>query len=201
MYNLQNQKILEYLKEHPYSSSTQIHKGSALDIGYSTLRRTLSTLVESGLVVTKGQQKSTRYSLSPAQNLFRTFDMEAYFEKEVDERQILDRFNLELISKVLKGVSLFTREEEDRLILLQNRFRNNIAHLSPNQYHKELERLAIDLSWKSSQIEGNTYSLLETEQLIKEKQTASGKPLEDATMLLNHKEAIDYILGHKDYRS
>ncbi len=40
---------------------------------------------------------------------------------------------------------------------------------------KEFERLAIDLSWKSSQIEGNTYSLLETERLLKEKETAAGK--------------------------
>lgn len=151
------------------------------------------------MVVSKGQVRSTRYSLSPALSLFRNFDMEAYFEKEVDERQILDRFNLDLIPKILKGVSLLKGEEENRLILLQNRFRNNIAQLSPNQYHKELERLTIDLGWKSSQIEGNTYSLLETEQLIKEKHTASGKPLEDATMLLNHKEAIDFILEHKDY--
>jgi Fic family protein len=56
-----------------------------------------------------------------------------------------------------------------------------------------MERLAIDLSWKSSQIEGNTYSLLETERLIKEKETAMGKTKDDAVMLLNHKDAIDFI--------
>ena len=59
---------------------------------------------------------------------------------------------------------------------------------------KEMERLGIDLSWKSSQIEGNTYSLLETERLLKEKQTASGKTKEEAVMLLNHKDALDFIL-------
>src|SRR5699024_211601 len=66
-------------------------------------------------------------------------------------------------------------------------------------YSKELERLAIDLSWKSSQIEGNTYSLLETERLLKEKQTASGKTKAEATMLINHKEAIDFIIKNKNY--
>jgi Fic family protein len=71
--------------------------------------------------------------------------------------------------------------------------------LTTFEYNKELERLAIDLSWKSSQIEGNTYSLLETERLLKEKKTASGKPKDDATMLLNHKEAIDSIIDQSDY--
>lgn len=60
-----------------------------------------------------------------------------------------------------------------------------------------MERLTIELSWKSSQIEGNTYSLLETERLFKEKEEAEGKPKEDAAMLLNHKYALDYILEHK----
>jgi Fic family protein len=62
-----------------------------------------------------------------------------------------------------------------------------------------LERLAIDLSWKSSQIEGNTYSLLETERLLKDKETASGKTKDEATMLLNHKAALDFIIEHSNY--
>ena len=62
-----------------------------------------------------------------------------------------------------------------------------------------MDRLAIDLSWKSSQIEGNTYSLLETERLIKERETASGKTKDEAVMLLNHKDAIDFIIEHPDY--
>ena len=62
-----------------------------------------------------------------------------------------------------------------------------------------MERLAIDLSWKSSQIEGNTYTLLETERLLKEKETAEGKPKDDAIMLLNHKEALNFIISNPDY--
>ena len=62
-----------------------------------------------------------------------------------------------------------------------------------------MDRLAIDLSWKSSQIEGNTYSLLETEQLLREKKTAAGKSKDEAIMLLNHKEAIDFIVDNPDY--
>ena len=59
--------------------------------------------------------------------------------------------------------------------------------------------LAIDLIWKSSEIEGNTYSLLETEALIKQHELAKGKSKEDATMLLNHKKALDFITDDLDY--
>lgn len=66
-------------------------------------------------------------------------------------------------------------------------------------YKKEMERLGVDLSWKSSQIEGNTYSLLETERLLKERQEATGKTREEAIMLLNHKDALDFVLDVPDY--
>ena len=61
--------------------------------------------------------------------------------------------------------------------------------------------MAIDLSWKSSQIEGNTYSPLEKERLLKEKKTAAGKTKDDAIMLLNHKDALDFIIENPDYVS
>ena len=87
----------------------------------------------------------------------------------------------------------------EKLSALQKTYENNLSQISEFEYKKELERLAIDLSWKSSQIEGNTYSLLETERLLKEKETASGKTREEAGMLLNHKDAIDFIIENPDY--
>jgi Fic family protein len=80
-------------------------------------------------------------------------------------------------------------------------FESNIKKLSKEEFNNEMERLAIDLSWKSSQIEGNTYSLLETEMLLKDKQTASGKTKDEAVMLLNHKAALDFIITQPDYIS
>lgn len=114
-------------------------------------------------------------------------------------REIIENFNLGLITDVLNNYSLFTESESDKLALLQKEYQKNISELSDYEYKKELERLAIDLSWKSSQIEGNTYTLLETERLLKEKETASGKTKEEAVMLLNHKEALDFIIEHDDY--
>jgi Fic family protein len=81
----------------------------------------------------------------------------------------------------------------------QKVFSQHLEEMSETEYRKEMERLGIDLSWKSSQIEGNTYSLLETERLLKEKQTANGKTKEEAIMLLNHKDALDFILDVPDY--
>lgn len=75
----------------------------------------------------------------------------------------------------------------------------HLEELSETDYKKEMERLGVDLSWKSSQIEGNTYSLLETERLLKERQEATGKTREEAIMLLNHKDALDFVLNVPDY--
>ncbi|HET9236218.1 MAG TPA: Fic family protein [Oligoflexus sp.] len=57
-----------------------------------------------------------------------------------------------------------------------------------------LNRLLIDLSWNSSRLEGNTYSLLETKRLIEFGENATGKDASEAQMILNHKEAIEYIV-------
>ena len=60
--------------------------------------------------------------------------------------------------------------------------------------------MVIDLSWSSSGIEGNTYSLLETEALVKHNETATGKSFAEAQMILNHKTAIEYIREGKEYK-
>lgn len=57
-----------------------------------------------------------------------------------------------------------------------------------------LGRLLIDLSWASSHLEGNTYSLLETERLIAFGQAAEGKNTLETQMILNHKQAIEFLV-------
>lgn len=126
-------------------------------------------------------------------------DIDTYFDKDVDERVVQTSFNFELIREILPKVQLFTPEELSALHSAQEKFRQHLSEMSDTEYRKEMERLGIDLSWKSSQIEGNTYSLLETERLLKEKQTANGKTKEEAIMLLNHKDALDFILDVPDY--
>ncbi len=56
-------------------------------------------------------------------------------------------------------------------------------------------RLLIDLSWNSSRLEGNTYSLFETERLLELGESAEGKDAREAQMILNHKAAIELLVG------
>lgn len=195
----QEQEILEFLQEIPEASSSEIFESISPQVSYATIKRILSKLIAANLLTRKGQGKSTKYSISPAYELVFPVDLEQYFKKEIDERQIRNSYNFKLIPEVLSICNIFTGYEIEQLEMLQRKYRLNLSQLSETAYKKELNRLAIDLSWKSSQIEGNTYSLLETERLLNEKETASGKTKEEAIMLLNHKEAIDFIIDKPDY--
>lgn len=192
-------EIIDFVTLNPQCSSKDIHIGIKMSISYATVKRILSKLTNDNLIITEGKGKGTKYSISPAFKLLHLIDLDEYYSKEIDERIIIENFNFQLINDILAKVNLFTEEELKKLIELQNKYTNNISQLTELEYKKELERLAIDLSWKSSQIEGNTYTLLETERLIKERETASGKTKEEASMLLNHKDAIDFIIAYPDY--
>lgn len=61
-----------------------------------------------------------------------------------------------------------------------------------------LDRLLIDLSWSSSKLEGNTYSLLDTKTLIEQGKEAEGKTAEETAMILNHKNAIEFMVDAAD---
>ncbi len=199
MLDIREQQIINYLKTKVDYSSKDIFEGTGLKVSYATLKRILSKLVADNYVNTKGQGKGTKYFISPAYELIQPIDLGKYYEKEIDERVIKEGFNFNIITSVLSKYSVFTDTNLERLSALQENYRKNILQLTESAYKKELERFAIDLSWKSSQIEGNTYSLLETEKLLKEKETAAGKTKEEAIMLLNHKDALDFIIDNPDY--
>jgi fido (protein-threonine AMPylation protein) len=194
-------KILRFIHENAPVSSSEILRGVRTPIALATLKRALHSLMGASLIESEGKGRATRYRVIPRQLVLMPLDTEMYFRKEIDERKILDSYNHELIREVLNGIDLFTTREKEHLNALQRKFEENIKGLSNQQFKIEFEKLAIDLSWKSSQIEGNTYSLLETERLLKEQQKASGKSKEEATMLLNHKNALDFLLDHPDYLS
>jgi len=191
-------EILNFIQEHANCSSGEIHKNFATLISYSTVKRILSQLITEKYIISEGKGKGTRYFISPTYELLFPIDIDSYYEKEIDERKIKQEFNSNIF-ELLDNNEILSVPELSKLADLQNEFSKNILQLSDFEYKKELERLAIDLSWKSSQIEGNTYSLLETERLLKDKETAAGKTKEEAIMLLNHKDAIDFIVENPDY--
>ncbi len=192
-------KIIDFILKSGEVSSKEIFENANISVSYATLKRYLSKLISENYIVTTGQKKGTKYIISPIYKVIHPIDMDDYYKKEIDDREINENFNFSLINEIFKHNSLFTDDELQKINHLQEIFQRNVSELSDNNYKKEFERLAIDLSWKSSQIEGNTYSLLETERLLKEKETASGKTKEEAIMLLNHKEALYFILNNPDY--
>jgi fido (protein-threonine AMPylation protein)/predicted transcriptional regulator len=199
MLNNRENQIIDFIKKNGPNSSKEIFDSINLSVSYATLKRILGKLIDENFLSVQGLAKATRYSISPTYQVIQPIDIKAYYEKEIDDREIIEAFNFEIINDVLAKHSVFNERELLILNELQSKFVKNISQLSENEYKKEFERLAIDLSWKSSQIEGNTYSLLETERLLREKETASGKTKEEASMLLNHKEALDFIIENPNY--
>ena len=192
-------EMLQYLHYHPDSAKAEIKAGMSLEMSNATIKRVLSKAVKDGMVLVIGKGRATKYRLTPQAHVTMDLNLDTYFDKDVDEREVQEGFNFELINDILPKVELFAPEELNILNSAQEQFRQHLSEMNDTEYRKEMERLGIDLSWKSSQIEGNTYSLLETERLLREKETASGKTKDEAIMLLNHKDALDFILDVPDY--
>jgi Fic family protein len=190
--------LINHIISNPLQSSSEIFNHAGDQVSYATMKRMLQFLVKEGWVITEGRGKATRYNISPGYRMLYPINPDVYFQKEIDERTIFHQFNFSIF-ETLGQVDIFNSSEQEKLNKLQLIYRDKVERLSQSELKKDLERLAIDLSWKSSQIEGNTYSLLETERLLKEQKTAAGKTRDEATMLINHKTAIDFLMDHPDY--
>lgn len=165
-------------------------------ISRATVVRDIDKLLKNNLIVKEGSGRSVKYKEAVKNQSLRYVDIEEYFKKGPDEREIaFERFNFSVF-EILKDI--FVSRETKELKRLNADCQRRIKKLPPAILKKEFERLTIELSWKSSQIEGNTYSLLDTEILIKEHKEATGHKKEEAVMILNHKKAIDYILDKRN---
>ncbi|MDN5212771.1 Fic family protein [Fulvivirgaceae bacterium BMA12] len=191
------QEIMDIIDAQGQASISKIKELLSSDASIPTLNRDMAKLVEAQYLKKLGAGRSIVYVIAPYYQLFATIDASDYFDLDPDRREANTAFNHKLLSS-LEDISIFTDQELNFLQKLKQEYQTNITSLSPVLYQKELERLTIELSWKSSQIEGNTYTLLETERLFREKQEADNKTKEEAIMLLNHKEVVTYLMGHKD---
>lgn len=161
-----------------------------------TIARDLTFLVQKKLIKVSGKGKNTTYLPTILNPLLRYIDLQKYFTAEVDERRDgFTSFNFTLFEHLH---NLFSEEEIKEITQINKSFSQRTQKLAKDIYRKELERFIIELSWKSSRIEGNTYSLLDTELLIKQSIEASGHPKEEAIMILNHKAAFETILTHRE---
>ena len=193
-------KILEYLHYHEAGANRR-ELMDALNLGLkdTQMKGILAEGVQKGYLSVKGQARATRYLITPKARLLRTVDLETYYAVEMDQRQMQTAYNFALIQGILPKVDIFTEDEMQFLATCMETFAMRMRDYPKELYLKEMERLGIDLSWKSSEIEGNTYTLLETVNLLKDQIEAKGRSPEETTMLLNHKEALKAIVEQPDY--
>ncbi len=200
-FNQRQQSILEYLSDQKQARSVsdieEYLVGQDQDASRPTLVRDLNGLVEAQLLIRIGEGRGVVYNLSPGYRLMRPIDIDTYFESDQDHREGQNRFQFELLD-LISQVTLFTLDEVVFLEKHHQLYLDYITTIPEKTLQKrELERIMIEFSWKSSQIEGNTYSLLDTEALIKNHQIAEGKTQEETQMILNHKEAFTFIWEEK----
>ncbi|MEP7213356.1 MAG: Fic family protein [Acidobacteriota bacterium] len=102
-------------------------------------------------------------------------------------------YNQDLLRDYEPNRTYYLSAEQRERLLVMGRV-ESIERPAGTYARNILDRLLIDLSWNSSRLEGNTYSLLETQRLIELGETAVGKDASEAQMILNHKAAIEYIV-------
>jgi Fic family protein len=150
-------------------------------------------LINRGWVQSSGIGRSAKYAINQSQSLLIPINKEWYYSEQSGLRQFAkESFDPDVFTRFSHVMS---QDEQQYLSLQSKNIQTQKQKLDPTIFKRELERFTIEFSWKSSRIEGNTYSLLETEQLIKQKQEAVGHTKEEAVMILNHKTALDYVLS------
>lgn len=200
MVSTRRELILDFISRNPDSSRLEIQNYLAqinAPVTKISLLRELNSLIDNGLIEKSGKARATTYTAAAPSGLLADVDVEAYFEVDPDQRALkTEKFNFG-IWQHLKN--LLSSQEKIQYAALNQKYLSNKAKLSPTILHKELERLTIELAWKSSKIEGNTYTLLDTERLLKENVSAQGKTHEEAQMIINHKKALDFIIDQPEY--
>lgn len=193
------QKILDLLVLKGFAGNQEITanlKEQGEKISRITLVRDINELIEFGFIEKFGKGRNLAYKITPNYSLLAPVDMVAFFSKDQDTRSPNPiKFNEDIFSKLHY---LFNDSEIKSFEAKNHDYQKRVASLPEAILKKEIERITIELSWKSSKIEGNTYTLIDTEILIKENKEAVGHKKEEAIMILNHKKALDYIFSKKD---
>jgi len=167
-----------------------------------TLRRRLTALVAAGRVRKEGTSRDVRYF--PAQTE-QSGAQDAGIALSTDGQAILETVRKPLSARRLTGydASLLRDYVPGRTWYLDEQRRAHLHRAGrvlkssdpAGTFARQVyERLLIDLAWSSSRLEGNTYSRLDTENLLERGQVASGKDTREAQMILNHKKAIELLV-------
>lgn len=202
--------ILNLLSKNPELTIQDVAIASGLsktDEGdRKAIRRVLLALIDRKVIKAKGAARARAYELIP-QLTDSQISTEVFKHIELTQisKNLLKYLSLPLSSRTPVGYDQnFLRSYEPnksfylnttRRTELENIGRVENAIRPAGTYARNiLDRLLVDLSWNSSRLEGNTYSLLETKRLIEFGENASGKDVAETQMILNHKAAIEYII-------
>src|SRR3989344_5342005 len=174
--NLKQQKIIGIFLERGVISSSDAH-GAILKTGeymsLVTIKRTLSEMVSRKLLEMEGSGRATKYKISALGRIFAEVDAQKYSSVEPDKRPGLNSYNFDLLPSL--PVEIFSGDELKVLNDATGEYERRTRDLPLAIQKKELERMVIELSWKSSKIEGNTYTLFDTEKLILKNKEAPGQ--------------------------
>ena len=191
----------------------EIRGALALALPHRTLQRRLARLVAEKRLIAEGRGRASRYRLPAAtaelHAVLPAIKAEGYGETYIpisSEAEVIKRAVREPIQRrrpvgydrrFLDGYrpnDTFYLPAETRQRLLESGRSPDGERLPAGTYVRQIfSRLMIDLSWNSSRLEGNTYSLLETERLLELGESAEGKDAKEAQMILNHKAAIELL--------
>ena len=169
-----------------------------------SVRRWLQALIKEGLAEKWGSRRSTRYLAKKSSDkspphLNRCFGSESTRVIAQVREPLYNRRPATYRAGWLDAYEpnhTFYFSEPLRDQLSQAGYRSTNNDPAGTYAHKIFNRLLIDLSYNSSRLEGNTYSVLDTERLVLQGIGADGKLDEEKVMIINHKEAIRYLVDH-----
>lgn len=167
---------------------------SVLGEGYAerSVRRWLSQMAHEGKIVKTGQKRATRYQVIASEFSEAAKDAIEYVHQPIFERRPV-AYNEAWLLEYIPNTTFYL-SEANRAKMQQKGERDLEDDVAGTYARKIYNRLLIDLSYNSSRLEGNTYSLLDTEKLIIEGAAVSGKLDEETVMILNHKDTIRHLV-------
>lgn len=186
--SLSDQDILDFVAENPGSGRDAIRKGAAPDVSETTVWRALKRLVDEGRLEISGKGRATGYQTAGAAIV------RAHLSVPYNRRAPI-AYQPAFLDAYVPGKTWYL-SQADRDRLLEAGRPQGGAMPAGTYARRILEQLLVDLSWASSRMEGNTYDILQTERLIRFGEEAEGKDRKEALMILNHKEAIQYVVDN-----
>ncbi|MBW7954786.1 Fic family protein [Candidatus Gracilibacteria bacterium] len=158
-------------------------------IAETTITRNLAKLQKEGKILKTKVGKNTFYEIAGKDFIIEYFN-KPFFEREAKI------YNFDFLANYIPNKTSFLGEKY-QILKTQYLDKNILSSYDYKQNLRAIENLLIDLSFSSSKLEGNTYSYLDTEILIKYNNSAQGKTQVETQMILNHKNAIKYIIDNK----